>query len=320
VFRYAAFGEALRSELEFPELREAADEKIAWTVLVSRDEAPPALEREVGRDEVEPGVPVVLLDRGESWILRYADTGAYLVNPQARTITWHRVPGAQDANARLDLLGRVFAVALHAVGTYVLHGGAVAIGDRAVAFVAPKRAGKSTLVAHLVAAGAQFISDDSVPIALGRSMLVLPCGRSIRLLSDSFARLSEMNGLRPRDQLDVKEKPSLLISDHAVRTAPAQLDAIYVLSPSASSQGSESLKRERLPGPRAAAELIRHSKLGALLGATIGSDAVERAVVIASVAPVFALTVPQDFAQSSMVVSQLFDWHGGVLPPQPAVA
>ncbi len=318
MFRYSVFAGVLASELEFPELGAATDQGDGWTVRVSSDRPPNASEIEIGTDEVEPDIPVALLARGNSFVLRYADNGDYLIDPATRTITWHRIPGALDVKARLDILGRVFAAALQGAGYYVLHGAAVALGECGLAFIAPKGAGKSTLVAQLVAAGAQFISDDSVPIILGNRMVVLPCGRSIRLLGDSLEHVRRQEPeLRMGEQTDEREKPSLVIPEAAVRSTAAPLDAVYVLSRTATGEAQPALNRRRLSGPQAAVEMVRHSKLGPLLGGDMGSQAMERALTIASAVPVFALSVPRDYAQSSDVVATIMEWHAA-LSPQPA--
>lgn len=58
------------------------------------------------------------------------------------------------------LLGHVMSYYLEASGVAALHAGAVAIGDRAVLFVADRTGGKSTLVASMVQAGFPLIADD----------------------------------------------------------------------------------------------------------------------------------------------------------------
>ena len=86
MFRYSAFAGVLHSELEFPELAPSTTEQATWTVRVSDDESSPAAtENEMGIDEVEPGVPVRLLQRPDSWVLRYADVGDYIIHPGTHT-------------------------------------------------------------------------------------------------------------------------------------------------------------------------------------------------------------------------------------------
>jgi len=69
--------------------------------------------------------------------------------PRRNTLGWQRLFFAQT----LPL-----AAALQ--GLEVLHASAVVLNGRAVAFTAPSGTGKSTLAAHLVAAGASFLTDD----------------------------------------------------------------------------------------------------------------------------------------------------------------
>ena len=69
--------------------------------------------------------------------------------PRSNTLGWQRLFFAQT----LPL-----AAALQ--GLEVLHASAVVLDGAAVAFTAPSGIGKSTLAAHLVAAGASFLTDD----------------------------------------------------------------------------------------------------------------------------------------------------------------
>ncbi len=67
---------------------------------------------------------------------------------------------------RADLLGRVMALAAHADGRLTLHASAVSVAGRAVAFVGPKHAGKSTLALALVRKGARLLTDDTLVVRL----------------------------------------------------------------------------------------------------------------------------------------------------------
>ena len=73
--------------------------------------------------------------------------------PRSNTLGWQRLFFAQT----LPL-----AAALQ--GLEVLHASAVVLDGTAVAFTAPSGTGKSTLAAHLVAAGASFLTDDVLAV------------------------------------------------------------------------------------------------------------------------------------------------------------
>jgi hypothetical protein len=73
-------------------------------------------------------------------------------------VEWHYV--------RHLVCGVGLGLALHQRGTLALHASAVAIDGRAVAFVGPKGAGKSTLAAALSARGHTLLTDDVVALDL----------------------------------------------------------------------------------------------------------------------------------------------------------
>jgi hypothetical protein len=70
-------------------------------------------------------------------------------------------------------------VALHAPEHVFVHAGVVALGDRALVLPGPSRAGKSTLVAALVRAGATYHSDEFA--VLDRDGMVHPYAKALSL-------------------------------------------------------------------------------------------------------------------------------------------
>lgn len=63
------------------------------------------------------------------------------------------------------LLGNILAIALRLSGRLVLHGNAVHIGNRSVAWIGSSGAGKSTLSAAFLAAGYPLITDDQLVLS-----------------------------------------------------------------------------------------------------------------------------------------------------------
>lgn len=72
--------------------------------------------------------------------------------------------GSSDAAVRRFVLGPGFRAVLLQQGHLVLHGSAVAVDGRAVAFVGDSGAGKSTTAAGFAARGHPFLSDDVTPV------------------------------------------------------------------------------------------------------------------------------------------------------------
>ncbi|MFI5229274.1 MAG: hypothetical protein ACHQWU_09415, partial [Gemmatimonadales bacterium] len=170
--RYQAFGGTLQSEITFPELEPSTStEAPEWRLCVSAaapDGRPPdAGELEfLGEDRVDIDVRVRAYKTPNGYRLSYEDTGTFDISSDGRDIRW--VPGSKSSleAARLDILGRVLALALHAGGQLALHGSGVAVGRQAVGFLAPKFSGKSTLALALVNAGADLLTDDTLPVDL----------------------------------------------------------------------------------------------------------------------------------------------------------
>ena len=77
-------------------------------------------------------------------------------------------------------------------GEQVFHGGAVALGARAVAFLAPSGRGKSTLTTAFARRGHAFLSDDCLHLDFtGAGVQAHPHADHVRLREDSAAALGE---------------------------------------------------------------------------------------------------------------------------------
>lgn len=75
-------------------------------------------------------------------------------------------------------------------GEQVFHGGAVAVGDHAIAFLAPSGRGKSTLTTAFARRGHAFLSDDCLHLDLtGPVVYANPHANYVRLWEDSAAAL-----------------------------------------------------------------------------------------------------------------------------------
>ena len=102
---------------------------------------------------------------------------------------WHRYQGA---DLRLAIYDTLIAINLYAAGVAardgmtVLHGGAVDIGGRAVAFVGHSGAGKSTFTAAMSRAGHAYLADEVVAID---GLVVQPFHRPVGLRSGGADRI-----------------------------------------------------------------------------------------------------------------------------------
>jgi hypothetical protein len=307
---YHVFGGVLRSELAFPELDVAERGDPDWTLHVTFVPAPDVpLGPQLGEDRVEVNVMVRSYVTPSGFRLVYDDTGVFDVTEGGRAIRWHRPPAADAEAGRLDVLGRVLALALHASGWLSLHGSAVALGEGAVAFLAAKGNGKSTLAFALMRAGAALLTDDTVVIEPGRPSIVRPGVQSVRLFRDSADWLSAPAPLAGTS--DIKPTFGQLVTD-ARRLTRAPLAALYLLESVPAGTIAEPVERERIEGPAAVFQLITQTKIGTLLGGSEAPTVFGAVVAIAEGAPVYRLRVTRDYGQLQQVVEQIVGWHGGV--------
>jgi hypothetical protein len=306
---FEVFGGCLASAVAFPELRRIAASDPTWTLSVTTDPPPQALGASLGSDSVEPTVAVTLHRIAGGFALRYDDTGTFAITHRGTVVRWHRPADASEADARLDVLGRVLAVAMHAAGLYVLHASAVAIDGFAVAFVAAKHTGKSTLASALVSVGARLLSDDALPLVVGGVVSARPGVHAVRLLDDSLgaARLVGAEGLAraPGD------KTTLRFGADQIESAALPLAAVYSLRRAPADSLGHPLVRQVMSPVAAAVELLRHAKLGPLLGADEAPAVLDLASRIAAAVPVHTLDVARDLALLPDAAASLLEWHAG---------
>lgn len=307
---YQVFGGVLRSELEFPELDPANRADMDWTLSVTTSSAPDVpMGAPLGEDKVDQGVMVRSYATPTGFRLVYEDTGVFDVSAGGREIRWHRPANADLEAGRLDVLGRVLALALHAEGWLSLHGSAVALAEGAVAFLAPKGNGKSTLAFALMRAGAALMTDDTVVIDSGSPPTVRPGVQSVRLFRDSADWLSAPAPVAGTS--DIKATFGQL-SDDARRLTRAPLAALYLLESVPAGTIAEPLARERLEGPAAVFGLLGQTKIGALLGGGEAPTVFASVVGLAERSPIYKLRVARDYDRLGTVVERIMAWHGGV--------
>ncbi len=184
---YRAYGLNIHSEIELPELVAAEAGSADVTITMG------------GFDR---SAPASANGSSESWatsdraFLLFEDAGGFLID-RGSQILIDRLAGCEDRTIRLYLLGPVFGVMLHQRGFLVLHASSVLIGAGAVAFVAEKGTGKSTLAAAFHAAGYGIVADDivAVDVSAADGPIAHPAFPQLKLFPEAAAQLDE----RPED-------------------------------------------------------------------------------------------------------------------------
>jgi hypothetical protein len=300
----------MRSALEFPSLRVQPDAHPTWTVHRSVPRALPPEAQSLGTDQVDASVSARLYRSRGGWHLVYDDTGCFDVDASGGEIVWRPPASASEDAARLDLIGRVLATAMHAAGDVCFHASAVAVDGEAIAFLGGKGFGKSTLAWAMVRAGARLLTDDTLRVELGATPLAYPGVHELRLRCDAAMRL-------PPAPREARAAGGRLVVDGLalaqLQSAPVPIGAIYLLSPVNELPGGMAVRVSVLPSVPSALSLVRHAKIAPLLG---GADAVallDRVVAFVQRIPVRLLEVSRNFSRIDEVVGDVLSRHSGVV-------
>lgn len=307
--QYLVFGGLFQSDLDFPELPASTGDASRWTLTTvsGSSEAPPGSTL-LGTDEVTGDITVQLYATAEGYWLQYSDTGSFAIRDSGTQLTWYRPEETPRlvTDARMDVLGRVIPMAIHAEGLLNLHGSAVSTEKESIGFLAPKLHGKSTTALALVKAGAKLLTDDTLVVDSRTAPVALPGVHAMRLWADSAGRL--MGDAAPtspeNDKLIVSDIPLTQRMQH-----PSPLGALYLLQPVKAEAGRPAVARRQLNPMEGALALVGHGKLTPLLGKQEAAVTLQRATAIAKKVPVYGLSVVRDFERLPEVVEQLLEWH-----------
>jgi hypothetical protein len=181
MYFYSAYGLKINSAIPLPELLERKDGGADITIQRGRIERPLPETDETGS---------YFESAGDEAYLFWDEVGAFLVR-EGKEIVVDALPGVKDQILRLPLLGTVLSAGVQQRGYLPLHASAVAIDGRAVAFLGPRGAGKSTMDAALYARGHDLVSDDSVVVNTvgSASPLVMPGFPQLKLFPAAAAEL-----------------------------------------------------------------------------------------------------------------------------------
>jgi hypothetical protein len=301
---HAVFGGCLRSEFPLPELPilEGADPD--WLFHRAPEVLPPS--QFLGEDRVDAELRVRCGKIAGGFRLDFDDTGIFDISGNGRDIAW--TPGTNSAMelVRADLLGGVFSVALHLQGLLCLHGSAVGVAGTAVAFLANKGGGKSTIATALCARGATLITDDMLPVDPKEPVTAWPSVPAVRLLHDSASHLRYASG--PTHPATNKYHVNELPPDQVERRR-LPVGAIYELAPVPAAAGVPAVERIRVKGTAAVGTLLRHHRAGTAIGGAESTNLFLRASDIVRTVPVYRLQVARDFDRLPDVVDQIRQWH-----------
>jgi len=308
---YQVFGGALRSDIDFPELRTIESDAPSWTLRTTASAPEMTSASALGQAEIIPGFHVTLFSHDCGFRFVFDDTGTFDITNGGREIAWVAGPHFEESWVRADVTGRVMAVALHASGHLCLHGSAVATAGGAIAFLAPKFHGKSTLALALARAGAKLLTDDLVPVDPRIPIQAVPGVHQVKLWQDTAAHFGvegETETPRPGSKHLLHDFDDTMLSNDR-----APLAAIYLLSPVIVEEGAAApaVSCTRMHSVPSALALVRHSMMGSMLSGLEAQRVIDRATAVAESVPVYQLTVAAGMERIGDTVDQLLAWHGG---------
>ena len=179
MYYYQAFGLAIRSELQLPELIEGRTGKYDVDILFSRPEGTGPLDR---------FSETTLRVTNREAYFSYAGIGIFLIR-SGNQIFIDPAPGVEEDSLRLFLLGNILGTLAFLRGSLVLHGSAVAINGRGVAFLGHSGEGKSTMAAAF-SDKYPLIADDVLVIRTDEAAsLIYPAFPQLKLYSETAASL-----------------------------------------------------------------------------------------------------------------------------------
>jgi hypothetical protein len=137
---------------------------------------------------------------GEGYVGRMTGIADFNIDADLRTVVCDPALDGRSHVIPIVIPGTVTAFLLAIRGWSVLHGSAVEIDDRALAFVGVSGQGKSTMAALFCSAGAALVTDDVLPLAFDQgpngdeTVHCLRGGNEIRLREKSASLADRFNG------------------------------------------------------------------------------------------------------------------------------
>jgi hypothetical protein len=220
--------------------------------------------------------------------------GMHVVSADGRSIASAVAAVAPWRWQRL-LFAQVLPLAATLQGLELFHASAVALGDRAVAFVATSGTGKSSLAVHLVARGARYVADDVVAVEAASDSAFVHPGPAV-----ASVHRSELRSLGPgADDVGVvigrSDKLQLEVEPVA---GPRRLEAVYFLERLRA--GEFAIDESPAPDPRL---LLASTFISYLTSADFLLGHLDACARIAGAARVFHVKVPPDLGAGDVAAA-----------------
>ena len=157
--------------------------------------------------------------------------GRHLVSPDGASVE-SALPRVPFARWQRLFFGEILPLAACLQGLHLVRSSAVAIDGHVVAFLGPKHSGKTAFTAHLVALGAEFVTDDALAVELTPAgVMAHPGPARLSIERVELERVPSTQRTRVGDCVGRSDK---LMLEPAPIAAPLPLGRIYLLRPDSS--------------------------------------------------------------------------------------
>lgn len=220
-------------------------------------------------------------------LLRFHGTCDVRVSGDLSTVHVHPRVGADPGVAAILVCGAVLSFVLYLRGAAVLHGSAVDLGGRAVAFVGSSGMGKSTMATLLCASGGAMITDDVLRVDLDDAARVRLGATDARLRKGADTLLERFGGEEPATRTSADQRTVLRLGTGAADRLP--LDAIVIPWPD---RDHDQVEVARLAPAEAVFALITYARLLGWRDKEIVDRHFAQVAKVARVVPVYTARIP----------------------------
>lgn len=235
----------------------------------------------------------------DGFLLRFLGEADFAIDADCRRVTGWPVPSVAEnhfhslyCNAVLPLIG-------DHLGGLFLHGSAVAVGGRAVAFLGQSGDGKTTLAGAFAKAGHPYLTEDVIELVVGAGTYYLqPKASGLRLFADSAAYVlgNDPELAEGEEKVDVADAIAL-----PARHTPAPLAAIFLLG----SDHNAPLAIAQMDQHRAAQQLLPHSFVLDVEDKPRLRGHFSRIMGVACEVSCYSVDYPRDYAELARVVEAI---------------
>lgn len=255
-------------------------------------------------DLTSSGTPHLEVFRdGQSFHFFYSDGTRFQISAAGDQVRgwWTDETSLEDCAAYL--LGPIMGFVLRLHGVLPLHASAIAAEGNAIAMVAPRGTGKSTLAAAFAELGYPILGDDVIALRPSAAAITAsPAFPGVRLCSDVVETFYGEPGALPIAVGWQKHYLDLRSEGYRFQADPLPVGAIFVLQ---RTSGSKILRLEPLQGVAACRELLSNTYGNYLLDQEMRARELRSLAPLLAQARVLRAEIPDDRARVFEVCSAM---------------